>query len=563
MSDLQQPEALRPRASAATPAWGFSCSFCDLPPELLEKARARLRFVALIFFWFCFAAILIEALLGTDASRVLYGVYVVNGLASAAVFALCRDHRVPLRAVLHFGLVYEVVICAVVSVGFPLAQYRATGGVLYVTWASIIIVAFPLLIPSPPMRTLIAALAAAATVPLGLVVLQVSGAVQVPALHYLEASLTPSFCVVLAYASSRVVYGLGLDVAKARELGSYRLVELLGKGGMGDVWRAEHKMLARPAAVKLISDQAFAIAGGRAVERFEREARATAFLESQHTIDIYDFGFTDEGSFYYAMELLDGVDLESLVRDFGPAPPERVVHILSGACKSLAEAHERKLIHRDVKPTNIFLCRKGLDYDFVKVLDFGLVKPAIAPAGDAIGLTAAGNILGTPAYIAPEMALGKQQIDGRADLYALGCVAFWLCTGTLVFEAESPVGVLMHHVQEPPPQISERCETEVPAQLKEIVQDCLAKDPNDRPRSATEVDERLSAIPFDDPWTPERAEAWWQLHLPDRTLAAQIAAESQHTLVVQNPPGRSQPGDTFEATGGKGEQLSARSTHLA
>jgi serine/threonine-protein kinase len=292
---------------------------------------------------------------------------------------------------------------------------------------------------------------------------------------------------------------------------------------MGDVWRAEHKMLARPAAVKLIGSQTFAtVDAGRALRRFEREARATAFLESQHTIDVYDFGLTDEGSFYYAMELLNGIDLESLVRDFGPVPPERVVHILSGVCESLAEAHAHEFIHRDIKPTNIYLCRKGLDHDFVKVLDFGLVKAAVDPEGDGAGLTAAGNILGTPSYIAPEMALGTRKIDCRADLYALGCVAFWLCTGTLVFEAESPVGVLLHHVQTPPPRIHERCEVEVPAQLKEIVQDCLAKDPDDRPQSATELAARLAAIAFDDPWTPERAERWWHLHLPDRTLEAGV-----------------------------------------
>ncbi len=522
-SGAEHAEALRPLASPATPVRGFSCSFCDLPVELLDRARARLRFVALLFCGFCVAAILIELLLGNEATQVLYGVYAFNGLASAAMFAVCRDRRVPVRAVLYSGLFYEVVVCFVVSLGFPLAEYRATGNVLYVTWTSIVIVAFPLLIPSPPAQTLIAALMAASTVPVGLLALQLSGAMSVPILHYVQASITPVFCVVLAYAGSRVVYGLGVDVAKARELGSYRLVELLGRGGMGDVWRAEHKMLARPAAVKLISGQAFAASEAGALRRFEREARATAFLESQHTIDVHDFGLTNDGSFYYAMELLNGVDLESLVRDFGPLPAERVVHILSGACKSLAEAHERGLIHRDIKPGNIFLCRKGLEYDFVKVLDFGLVKPVVQPGGKAAGLTAAGNILGTPAYIAPEMALGKQQIDGRADLYALGCVAFWLCTGSPVFDADSPVGVLVPPVQQEPPRIGERSETHIPAPLQEIVHDCLAKDPNDRPQNAIELIDRLSTIAFSEPWTPERAERWWRLHLPDRVASTPVA----------------------------------------
>lgn len=514
---MNDADVFRPFESPIISGWGASCSFCDLPDEILEKVRARLRFIALTFSWFCVAAIALEALTGTEATRVLFGVYAVNGLASVGMYALCRSSGGSHRRVLQLGLVYEVVLCLVVSIGFPWADFRQFGVVYAITWTSIMIVAFPLLIPSPPVQTLIAALAAASTAPIGLAILRFSGAIVADGRDFFIASTTPVFCMALAYASSRVVYGLNVDVARAQEMGSYRLVEQLGSGGMGDVWRAEHKMLARPAAVKLIGAQTFAAAGasGPALRRFEREAQATALLESQHTIEIYDFGVTQEGSFYYAMELLNGLDLERLVNEFGPVQPERVVHILASTCHSLAEAHERGLIHRDIKPTNIYLCRKGLEFDFVKVLDFGLVKAAMEATDETKGLTAHGNILGTPAFLAPEMAMGDGEIDGRADLYALGCVAYWLLTGAQVFEADTPVGLAVHHVQTEPVRLSQRTEIEIPGALEDLVHACLAKDPAARPQSASELTERLISVPLPAPWTHERAEGWWRMHLPE------------------------------------------------
>jgi serine/threonine-protein kinase len=243
-------------------------------------------------------------------------------------------------------------------------------------------------------------------------------------------------------------------------------------------------------------------------------------LESQHTIDVYDFGLTGEGTFYYAMELLNGIDLDALVTEYGPLNPERVAHVLVGASRSLAEAHERGLIHRDIKPTNIFLCRKGLDYDFVKVLDFGIVKTAFDTGEATMDLTAHGNILGTPAFIAPEMAMGDGKIDGRADLYALGCVAYWLLTGTRVFDADSPVAMALHHVKTEPVPLSSRTEIDVPPAFEELVLRCLAKDPAQRPQSASDLATQISAVPFGAPWTPERAERWWSTHLPDHVVPA-------------------------------------------
>ena len=217
-----------------------------------------------------------------------------------------------------------------------------------------------------------------------------------------------------------------------QELGCYRLVEKLDHGGMGEIWRARHRMLARPVAVKLIRPELIGVKSApeaaALVSRFRREAEATAALHSPHTVSLHDFGVTPEGAFYYVMELLDGLDLETLVRRFGPVPPERAVHLLAQACDSLAEAHATGLVHRDVKPANIVACRWGLKWDFVKVLDFGLVK-ATWNLGEDEHLTSEGTITGTPAYMAPEAALGGRDIDARVDLYGLGCVALLAAHG--------------------------------------------------------------------------------------------------------------------------------------
>jgi len=290
-------------------------------------------------------------------------------------------------------------------------------------------------------------------------------------------------------------------------------------------------MLARPAAIKLIRPEVLGagsdVARRALVERFRREANTAALLGSPHTIDLYDFGVADDGTLFYVMELLEGIDLETLVVRFGPLPPERVIHILRQACRSLGEAHERGLVHRDIKPSNIQTCRVGLDVDFVKVFDFGLVR-AEGQSLD-IGLTMPGFIAGTPSFTAPEAAL-QQVVDRRADLYALGCVAFWLLTGKLVFEAENHTQMLLRHIQDAPDPPSRHASHAIPPELDAVVLACLAKNPEERFQDAMTLAAQLGAVPGLPAWSDERARSWWEGNL-SRMEASQGSAPLTPTFV--------------------------------
>jgi serine/threonine-protein kinase len=259
--------------------------------------------------------------------------------------------------------------------------------------------------------------------------------------------------------------------------------------------------------------------GGTAGRRFEREAQVIARLRSPHTVDLFDFGVAENGAFYYVMELLEGLDADTLVRRFGPVPPERAVYLLVQACHSLSEAESCGLVHRDIKPANLFLCRYGEDCDFVKVLDFGLVKAFGEPASDDRGrdgpaLTRENFVQGTPAFIAPEQALGERDLDARVDIYAMGCVAYWLVTGQFVFEADSPMGYMVHHIHTPPRRPSEIAPSLIPRALAEVIMACLAKDPAQRPQSARELSRRLAGVEGAERWDAAAARAWWDTHMP-------------------------------------------------
>lgn len=325
--------------------------------------------------------------------------------------------------------------------------------------------------------------------------------------------------------ASRIIYGLRVQVAEARQLGQYVLDELIGEGGMGVVYKARHALLRRPTAIKLISPDR---TSPQALKRFEREVQITAMLTHPNTVNIYDYGRTADGTLYYAMELLDGINLEQLVEWFGPQAPERVVHILHQIAGSLSEAHAAGLVHRDVKPANVILCHRGGQSEVVKVVDFGLVKDVTVNGEIDPTLTNTNTIIGTPLYLAPEAILSPDSIDARSDLYALGAVGYFLLTGQPVFTAASMVEICMQHCYTEPVPPSVRSGTSLPPALEALVLHCLRKKPADRPQSADALLHELDQVLVPD-WTRDRSAAWWLEH------AAAIEAHKATRKQPQEP----------------------------
>ena len=333
-----------------------------------------------------------------------------------------------------------------------------------------------------------------------------------------------SLGVVLSALASRVIFGLRERARVAEQLGQYTLLERIGQGGMGEVYRAEHAMLRRPTAVKLLRPEAV---GEQALRRFEREVTLTARLTHPNTIAIYDYGRTPDGLFYYAMEYLEGLDLQRLVDQAGPQSPERVAHILAQACDSLAEAHAVGLVHRDIKPANLVLCRRGRRDDVLKVLDFGLVKDLDRRPTEP-SLTQANAIAGTPLYMAPESIARPEEVGNRTDLYALGAVGWFLLTGRPVFEGRTLVEVCAGHLYASPKAPSEVRGHPIPRPLEDIVMRCLAKAPEDRFATADAMRLALDASEIAEKWTQQRAAEWWR-DRPDRPRSVPPPADQRST----------------------------------
>jgi serine/threonine-protein kinase len=523
-----------------------------LPPELMAEAGRRLGWVGLVYVGTAivahFGRFALLALTGSANLNVGVGdvLSIAPVLMGIAVFVVSRYGRLSPKRLLDLGLVFQVAG----AFGIAITEFwegvprTASGGFTLIPAECVWIVAYPLVVPNTPTKVLVASLLAASSGPAALAIsAAVTGTVVDRPLAVATFFLTSNYLsAIVAYVVARIVHRANTRLKHAREIGSYELMERIGEGGMGEVWRAKHRLLARPAAIKLIRKD---VLGSNSrtreaiVRRFEREAQDTATLGSTHTIDVYDFGVTEEGDFYYVMELLDGLSLERAVQVFGPMEPARAVYLLRQACHSLGEAHAHGLIHRDIKPANIFMCRLGPDDDFVKVLDFGLVKHFEAPAGTM--LTMDGATAGTPAYMAPEIALGRADVDGRADIYSLGCVAYYLLTGQPVFSADTPVATALAHVKDQPDAPSARSEFKIPPALDALILECLAKDPAARPASAFVLGERLTATVPQEAWTPEAARAWWELHgvALNRTgpaaAAAMAAADAQPAAPAERP----------------------------
>ncbi|HSR67276.1 MAG TPA: serine/threonine-protein kinase [Acidobacteriota bacterium] len=489
--------------------------------ELAETGVRRLGMMALVYAAVSLAYFIIPKVpVAMEGFQRYFGLAMV--VVSVGVFLATRYLDWDPWLMLDLGLSYEVLG----ALGIEIWILRWQGGWWEgaetvwghgISWTCVWLVCFPLLVPTTKGKALLAALAAASVRPLMLLI-AISGGAPSPDLAEAALWVAPNYlCVGIAMVSAHVVYSLGTAVSEARKMGSYQLVERLGAGGMGEVWRAQHEMLARPAAVKLIRPEVLGVdeaQGRQLTARFEREARATASLTSPHTVGLYDFGVAPDGTFYYVMELLQGLDLEMLVERFGPLPAPRAVHLLRQACASLREAHAAGIVHRDIKPANLYVCKLGLEHDFVKVLDFGLVKK-IEGDDQSTALTLENTTAGTPQFMAPEMALGKD-FDARADIYALACTAYWMLTGCHVFEGAGALQVIMEHVQTPPIAPSQRTELSIPQGLDELILQCLAKDPARRPGSVEAFSQGLCALD-DQSWTESDAARWWALHLPDLT----------------------------------------------
>jgi eukaryotic-like serine/threonine-protein kinase len=333
--------------------------------------------------------------------------------------------------------------------------------------------------------------------------------------------------VTLATVASHTIFGLRREVQQARVLGQYTLETKIGEGGMGDVWRAKHALLRRPTAIKLLPP-------GRmkesAIERFEREVQLTASLTHPNTVAIYDYGRTRDGIFYYAMELLEGTDLERLVAADGPQPPGRVVHVLSQVCGALAEAHDLGLVHRDVKPANVLLSPRKGEHEFAKVVDFGLVKSVDSGEHAQAGLTRADTITGTPLYMAPEAIESPESVDARSDLYALAAVGWFMLVGRPVFEGTNIVAICGQHLHTAPLRPSAALGRELPPDLEDLLLACLEKKPSARPADARALRQALERCACAGDWTAAKAADWWRDH--GRGDSVRAPATVSQTLAV-------------------------------
>jgi eukaryotic-like serine/threonine-protein kinase len=397
------------------------------------------------------------------------------------------------------------------------------------------LVARAVIIPSSARRTL--ALSVLAVVPTVVVSIlhygSVGHGVVVTTVRTVWSSLWLAGAVVVATLTSRVIYGLRQEVREARQLGQYTLEEKIGEGGMGTVYRARHAMLRRPTAVKLLPA---ARAGGDRLERFEREVQLTSRLTHPNTVAVFDYGRTADGVFYYAMEYLDGLNLDDVVRLDGPLPAGRVAHILRQVAGALVEAHGVGLIHRDIKPANVILLADyGAAADVAKVVDFGLVKEL-----DGRADLTRDQIAGTPLYLSPEAIRAPEQVDARSDLYSLGAVGYFLLTGTPVFPGRNALEICGHHLHTPASSPAERLGEPVSAKLSALLLACLEKDPGKRPASAKELIARLAACDDVPPWLEEEARAWWRQHPPSEVrktaVASPISSVATLSVVMKGRP---------------------------
>jgi serine/threonine-protein kinase len=485
-----------------------------LTVETQALLRSRLRAAALILL-IGFGVFLIRhiagAFAGEELSPVLLSVHVlvviVLGICAAPLCRSCTVSLAKLR-------VTELIIFGSPAVFFVMVEHRVTlqdadRGVMppFMPFWMLLIFTYGMFIPNTWRRTALVT-GAMALAPIFLVTgmacvyPQVANALTI--IGFVQQVLVLLVAVTASTFGSHLINTLRREVFEAKQLGQYRLIKPLGAGGMGHVYLAEHQMLKRPCAIKLIRpDEAF---DPRILARFEREVRMTARLSHWNTIEIYDYGRTDDGTFFYVMEYLPGLSLEELLDRHGPLPAERVIHFLRQICQGLREAHAIGLIHRDIKPGNVFAAQRGGVYDVVKLLDFGLVKPVTETP--SARLTQDGGIAGTPLFMSPEQARGLDHLDARSDIYSVGALAYTLITRRPPFDSDNAMEAMIAHIRDEvvPPS---KYQPDVPADLERVILRCLAKRPEDRYQDVDSLEQALAQCAAADKWTQAEANRWW------------------------------------------------------
>jgi len=509
-----------------------------LSAETRDLLRNRLRMTAILFF-VGFSAFLIRSFFYWNemSESEHLPLFITHGLVTIVLGAfavrLCRQcsfslTKLRIAELVIFGcpaLFFVVSAIEETNLLVNLPDGRARLSIIVTPWV-LLIFTYAMFIPNTWQRAA-AVLGFIGAIPIAMLAYFYTLPAYTKLLSHVEYSgfisaqvLIIAIVVMTAVVGVQTIGTLRREAFAAKQLGQYRLKRKLGSGGMGEVYLAEHQMMKRPCAVKLIRPEK---AGDpRMLARFEREVRATAKLSHWNSIDIYDFGRTADGTFYYVMEYLPGHNVGEIVEDYGPIPPARTVYLMEQVCAALAEAHGIGLVHRDIKPANIFCAYRGGVFDVIKLLDFGLAKPTMEKGQDA-QLTLAGTITGSPLFMSPEQASGDDGIDARSDIYSLGAVMYYLLTGQPPFISENPLKVMIAHASQevvPPRQHN----SDLPPELEEIVLRCLEKDPDHRYQDVSSLRNALHELELDDVWSSDLAAKWWSCNgCPERKkLAAEV-----------------------------------------
>ena len=512
----------------------------ELSQEMRSLLRERLRIVAILLF-LLFGVFLVRSLwhwstyaVG-DKAIIFYAHIFVTAVLALMAQRLCSDCELVVKRlrVTEFIIIgfpaaflllltyHDLIACAVMPDGHSHVPREVGGWIL-------LIFCYALFVPNTWQRAamVLSSLGIAPTLMWGLAYVrspEFAALTQIEPFseEFISQFLILAVSVVSATVGVKTIGSLRTEAFVARQMGQYRLREQLGSGGMGEVYLAEHQMMKRPCAIKVIRPEK---AGDpKVIARFEREVRATAKLSHWNSVEIYDYGRTDDGTFYYVMEYLPGHNIGELVEGHGSLPPERIIHLMRQVCDALAEAHDKGLVHRDIKPANIFCAYRGGHFDVAKILDFGLAKPTTEKQD--VELTQEGAITGSPLFMSPEQATSSGNVDARSDIYSLGALMYFMATGQPPFNYDRAIKVILAHASEAV-QSPRNLGSNIPLELEEVILRCMEKEPKDRIQTAAELRDLLDEVPSSNEWSHVEAAEWWHNYgCPKRKAMAEAAVE--------------------------------------